>query len=150
MNGTMIYSMNDTNNYLTEENLVIGNESNPSNVASFGGYMYYFHWVKGTALYTTDFTITVNYPSVISNTVLLLTALGSSGTLGNTVQNNNVSTFAIIPTPPSPPPPPPEPTESRMYMPLFTNNAQVYYKRGSLASCGVGSVRNSSMKGRRT
>lgn len=29
---------------------------------------------------------------------------------------------------------------------LFTNNAQVYYKPGSLASCGVGTVRNSRNK----
>jgi hypothetical protein len=28
----------------------------------------------------------------------------------------------------------------------FTNNAMVFYKPGSLASCGVGSVRNSSAK----
>lgn len=34
--------------------------------------------------------------------------------------------------------------------PLFTNNAQVYYKPGSLPSGGVGSVRNSGVKGRRT
>ena len=34
-------------------------------------------------------------------------------------------------------------------MPLFINNAQVYYKPGSLVSGGVGSVRNSSTKSRR-
>jgi len=34
-------------------------------------------------------------------------------------------------------------------MPLFIDNAQVYYKPGSLASGGVGSVRNSSTKSRR-
>jgi hypothetical protein len=28
----------------------------------------------------------------------------------------------------------------------FTNNAMVFYKPGSLASCGVGTVRNSSAK----
>jgi hypothetical protein len=33
---------------------------------------------------------------------------------------------------------------------LFTNNAQVYYKPGSLAPGGVGSVRNSSIKARKT
>ena len=33
---------------------------------------------------------------------------------------------------------------------LFTNNAQVYYKPHSLASGGVGGVRNNRYKGRRT
>jgi hypothetical protein len=33
---------------------------------------------------------------------------------------------------------------------LFTDNAQVYYKPGSLPSGGVGTVRNSTIKGRRT
>ena len=33
---------------------------------------------------------------------------------------------------------------------LFTDNSQVVYKQGSLASCGVGSVRNSSHKGKHT
>jgi hypothetical protein len=35
-------------------------------------------------------------------------------------------------------------------MPLFTDNAAHYYKPGSLASGGVGTVRNISTKGRRT
>ena len=33
---------------------------------------------------------------------------------------------------------------------LFSNNAQVYYKPHSLASCGVGTVRNSRLKARKT
>jgi hypothetical protein len=32
---------------------------------------------------------------------------------------------------------------------LFTNNSMVYYKKGSLARCGVGSVRNSAVKSKR-
>ena len=32
---------------------------------------------------------------------------------------------------------------------LFSNNSLVFYKPGSLASCGIGSVRNSSIKSRR-
>jgi hypothetical protein len=34
--------------------------------------------------------------------------------------------------------------------PLYTNNAMVYYKRGSLAAGGVTSVSNSRVKARRT
>ena len=33
---------------------------------------------------------------------------------------------------------------------IFTNNAQVFYKPHSLASCGVGTVRNSRFKSRKT
>ena len=49
-----------------------------------------------------------------------------------------------------PPPPTPTNTIQRMFTSLYTNNAQVYYKSNSLASCGVGTVRNSRMKARRT
>ena len=34
--------------------------------------------------------------------------------------------------------------------PIFTNNAQVAYKNHSLASGGVGTVRNNTAKGRKT
>lgn len=37
-----------------------------------------------------------------------------------------------------------------MKMPLFSNNAQVYYKKGSLAAGGVGTVRNATRKDKRT
>lgn len=41
-------------------------------------------------------------------------------------------------------------TSKKMRMkPIFTNNAQVAYKPHSLASGGVGTVRNSAMKSRR-
>lgn len=33
---------------------------------------------------------------------------------------------------------------------LFTDNSKVYYTKGSLPSCGVGSVRNARIKSRRT
>jgi hypothetical protein len=38
----------------------------------------------------------------------------------------------------------------KMKMPIFSNNAQVYYKPNSLPSGGIGTVRNSGAKGRRT
>jgi hypothetical protein len=37
----------------------------------------------------------------------------------------------------------------KMIMPLFTDNSRVYYKPGSLAICGIGSVRNTSVKSRK-
>ena len=38
----------------------------------------------------------------------------------------------------------------KMKMPLFSNNAQVYYKKGSLALGEVGTVRNVTRKSIRT
>jgi hypothetical protein len=151
MNGTSILSINDTTNFNGVNDLIIGNESTPSLSSSFGGYITYFTWVKGVALYTSNFTVSNNYPTLTNNYVLLLNASSSDGTLGNTVVNNSVSTTQNVP---------PNFLSSnngqsnepslRMITPLFTNNAQVYYKPGSLAPGGVGSVRNSSIKARKT
>jgi len=152
MNGISLFSTNVINNFNGTNDLTIGNQSDPSNVGAFGGYITYFSWVKGVALYTADFTVSTNYPTFTNNYVLLLTAPIFSGTLGSTVVNNNVSTTPNVPpgfssTPIPPPPPPPVRPSSK---PLFSNNSLVFYKAGSLASGGVGSVRNSSAKARRT
>jgi hypothetical protein len=153
MNGTSIFSMNDTNNFNGNNDLLIGNETTPSDNAAFGGYITYFSWVKGVALYTTNFTVSNNYPTLTSDYVLLLTASSFDGTLGNTVTNTAVSTTQNVP--------PNFLTSNNNnnnqsnrpnltnLTPLFTDNSRVYYKPGSLASCGVGSVRNSSTKSRR-
>lgn len=102
MNGTSIHSDSDTFNYDGNSDLVIGNESGPSSGAAFGGYMTYFSWVKGTAMYSANFTVSTTYPSIVGNTVLMLSANGGepqfSGTLGGTVVNNNVSAASNVPT----------------------------------------------------
>lgn len=140
MNGTSIHSMNDTTNFNGTLDLTIGNEPRLlNNLASFGGYIKYFTWVKGAALYPTNFTFSTDYPTLTNNYVLLLTASSFTGTLGSTVVNYNVLPPINAPS-----------NNLRMLTPLFTNNAQVYYKPGSLAPGGVGSVRNSSIKSRRT
>jgi hypothetical protein len=41
-------------------------------------------------------------------------------------------------------------TVPKMIMPLFSNNAQVYYKNHSLAIGGTGTVRNAGVRSRRT
>jgi len=146
MNGTSIFTMEDANEFNDVNDLIISNESTPANNTAFGGYITYFTWVKGVALYTDNFTVSNNYPSLTSNYVLLLKASSFEGTLGNTVENNSVSTTQNVP---------PNflsdnnnnSTSNRK--PLYTNNSLVFYKQGSLASCGVGSVRNSSIKSRR-
>lgn len=149
MNGISIFSMNDTNNFNGVDDLSIGNESTAANNSAFGGYMAYFSWVKGTAIHTADFTVSTDYPSLTSDYVLLLTANNFSGTLGYSVINNNVSVIQNIY-------PGLIPNNNEPYKPnmknlksLFTDNSLVYYKPGSLASCGVGTVRNSSTKSRR-
>jgi len=159
MNGNSIFSMNDTNNFNGANDLIISNESTPSNSAAFGGYITYFSWVKGVALYTTNFTVSNYYPSLTSDSILLLTASSFTGSLGSSVVNNNVSTIQSVPpnflsnnnneTNPTNPTNPRPTQPIRYFQPLFSNNSLVFYKRGSLASCGVGSVRNSSVKSRR-
>ena len=156
MNGTSIFNIIDTTNFNGVADLTIGNEPRlTDNQESFGGYITYFSWVKGVSLHNENFTVSPNYPTFTNNHVLLLTAPIFSGTLGSTVVNNNVSTTPNVPpefsSTPIPPPPPPLPPPVRpSSKPLFTNNSMVFYKAGSLASGGVGGVRNSSAKARRT
>ena len=159
MNGVSIYSMNDATNFSSVRDLTIGNESTVSNNAAFGGYITYFSWVKGAALYTANFTVSNDYPTLTNDYVLLLKSTSFDGTLGNTVANTNVSTTLNVP---------PNFLASnndnnnnndnqsasdqaipRIMRSVFANNALVYYKPGSLAACGVGSVRNSSTKKRK-
>lgn len=152
MNGVSIFSISDTYNYTNTENLLISNESSLSSIASFGGYMYYFHYIKGVAKYTANFTVSTSMVSALPETVLLLTAGGASGTLGNTI-TSTAGTFAIVPTFSSPPPA----AAASWFLPvmfgsraLFTDNNRFYYKPNSLASGGVGGVRNYRKKGHRT
>lgn len=157
MDGTSIYSMSDTQNYVGATTLVIGNESTPASESSFGGYMAYFTWVKGVGLYTSNFTVSNYYPSLTSNYILLLTAESFDGILGSHVVNTNVGIVQNIPanflgnsSPPSPlPTPSPVIPAIKYTKSLFSNNSMVFYSRGSLSSCGVGSVRNSSVKSRK-
>ena len=80
-NGTQIGTTlsNSTNFNNTNQVLAIGNESSPSSIASFNGYITNFHWVKGTALYTANFTRPSAPITPVANTKLLLLAT-TSGT----------------------------------------------------------------------
>lgn len=151
MNGTSILSMEDGSDFNSTQNLVIGNEAIPSTGASFGGYLYYFSWVKGISVYPGNFTVTNAYPTVSDETVFLLKANEFVGTLGEgtlgeisgMVENNNVTTS------PTAPGIIPVPISQYRRKPTYTDNSLVFYKAGSLAAGGVGSVRNSSIKSRR-
>ena len=149
MNGVSIFTLADTYNYTNNENLLVSNESSLSSIAAFGGYLYYFHYIKGVAKYTSNFTVSMSMVSAIPETVLLLSAGGASGTLGNTI-TNTAGTFAIVPSFP-------QPSAPSWFLPvlsgpraLFTDNTRIYYKPNSLASGGIGGVRNHRKKARRT
>jgi hypothetical protein len=104
MNGVSIGSIPDSVNYDGSRDLVIGNEANPINISeangtAFGGYITYFTWVKGVALYTANFTVSNTYPTLTDKYILYLKAGNFAGSLGNTVINNddNVSTIQMVP-----------------------------------------------------
>jgi len=152
-NGTSVFSMSDTNNFNGVNDLNIANESTPSNNAAFGGYLTYFSWVKGAARYTSNFTVSNNYPPTTDVQVLLLKASDFGGTLGSTVVNNIVSTTPNVPPGFLNQNTPVANTITlgpERFKSMFTDNAMVYYKPNSLASCGVGTVRNSTIKARKT
>lgn len=141
MNGVRKFVEPDVYNYTTNEDLFIGNDSDLDSIRAFGGYLYYFHIIKGVAKYTSNFTVSTAMVTAIPETVLLLTANGASGSLGNTVIMNAVGTFDIIPTL----------EVVRVNNKLtFTDNSRVYYKKSSLAPGGIGGVRNYRRKARKT
>lgn len=93
--GSTLVDSTDYNN--TTQTLRIGNESSASTGAGFGGNITNFHWVKGTAKYTSNFTPSTTPLTAVANSKLLLKATNSAGLLtdssglGKTVSNNNVT-----------------------------------------------------------
>ena len=89
-NLTSSYNFNDSIN-----NLLIGNQSALTSAGAFGGNIKGFHWVKGTALYSSTFTPNYNIIKN-SNSKLLLNVEGStelltdSSGLNKTVLNTGV------------------------------------------------------------
>ena len=75
--------------------LTIGNESNPQNGSSFGGYIYGFVFQKGVALYESDFTQLAIYNP--NNAALLLYGNNPLGYWGSDASLNGVSTTFNIP-----------------------------------------------------
>jgi hypothetical protein len=121
-NGVASITWADTYNYTSASNLVISNESSVSASAAFGGYMAYFHVMKGFAKYTSTFQVPNTFPTATANTTLLLMASGFTGTSGNTVTNNNVGTFALLPFT--------EPSAPSANVVCFKEGAQILTKDG--------------------
>jgi hypothetical protein len=103
--GTQIGSTltNSTNFNNTTNTLCIGNESSASVGAAFKGYITNFHWVKGTALYTANFTKPSRPITRVANTKVLLLATTSaaattdSSAAPKTVSNTGVTWNALTP-----------------------------------------------------
>lgn len=98
-NGTQIGTTltNSTNFNDTTHALRIGNETSTSTIAAFNGYITNFRWVKGTALYTSNFARPSTPLTSVPGTILLLlstnsgTVTADSSGFGKTVSNNNVT-----------------------------------------------------------
>jgi hypothetical protein len=74
-NGVLKLTIPDNVSYInpSNSNLTIGNQPSLSdNNASYGGSIYGFNYLIGTGNYTTNYTVPTIYPSVTSNTILLL------------------------------------------------------------------------------
>lgn len=80
---TISYNFNDTTNALR-----IGNESTPASNSSLSGFLTNFRWVKGTAVYTTNFTKPAAPLSAISGTQILLLVSSSASYLVDSSPNN--------------------------------------------------------------
>jgi len=94
LNGTQIgtTAANSTNFNNATDVLRIGNESTTSAVAAFNGYITNFHWVKGTALYTANFTRPSQPITPVANTKLLLRATTSGTVLSDSSGTGKVAT----------------------------------------------------------
>ena len=80
-------NFNDASNVLR-----LGNESTTSSGAAFNGYITNFHWVKGTALYTANFTPPTQPITPVANTKLLLRATTSGTVLSDSSGTGKVAT----------------------------------------------------------
>jgi hypothetical protein len=103
-NGTQIgASYADTNNISDSSTvLTIGNESTVSAGSYFTGYLSNFRIIKGSGIYTANFTAPQSILPTITNTQLLLNVTNSANfikdnsTNNYTVTNNGTATFTAI------------------------------------------------------
>ncbi len=78
-NGTLLSTITGSYNFTNSSTaLTIGNETSNSTSAQFGGRITNFRWVKGTQVYTSNFTVPNTPLTNISGTELLLLASSST------------------------------------------------------------------------
>ena len=103
LNGTSIGTFSFSSTTGTE--LKLGIKSAGSAGEAFGGYITNFRYVRGTAVYTTDFTAPTQPLTPIANTILLLNSFSSityitdSSATPITVTNNNSVAYSNTVTP---------------------------------------------------
>lgn len=104
VNGVYKDSFSDTTIYTFTQDLIVGNVGNLGPNRSFGGNLYDFYWLPGTALYsgTSDFTVTTPLYSYYPYS-LFLSGDGFNGTLGSSVVNSNVTMGVTNPNIPTDP-----------------------------------------------
>lgn len=142
--NVLITAFSDTTDYNSSLDLLISNETTPADEFAFGGYMAFFHIIKGAAKYTSSFSVPTTFPTATTDTVLLLKA---SGNIGSNITVANVGTVSQLP--PGFQVSEPEPLVVHK-KPLYSNNL-VFYKAGTVSSTtGSSSVRNSRFKARKT
>ena len=148
MNGLEKISFVDTTDYTSDVNLIVGNQTNLIDVASFGGYMYYFAWNKGYARYTSNFAPVPNtFPPIVDSTVLFFNIGPPAGSLGNTIIPSNIN---VVPYYPGQPPPPPANQPFYRMVGSANSDNTVFYKSHSLAASIGSTVRNSRAVSKRT
>ena len=99
--GSTLTNSTDFND--TTNNLRIGNETSTSTGAAYQGYLTNFRWIKGTAVYTSNFPTPTSTLQPINNTKLLLAVTSEAGVSTDssaspkTVTNSNVTFISSKP-----------------------------------------------------
>jgi VCBS repeat-containing protein len=145
-NGTQIGGdLTDNTDYLQSGSLVIGNELTKSAGAAFGGKITNFHWLKGTAKYTSSFTVPQSPIVAQSGSNLLLNASASatfasdSSGKSKTVSNTGVTWSTDTPyTSDSTPP---------TVLSVSSNTANGSYKTGNVIDLRVTFSENVTVTG---
>jgi hypothetical protein len=108
--GTLIGSRTSTYNFNDSSNtLRIGNESNVSSGAAYGGFLTNFHWVVGVAKYTSAFTPPLSPIPALPESEILLLATDEANVSTNSAPHghaptNNVVTWSAFDPTTMPPP----------------------------------------------
>lgn len=98
IDGVQAYSAANTNNLTNSTDVLrIGNQSSTSAESAFKGYLTNFRWIKGTGLYTANFSKPQVPLTAVTNTKILLLATTSgavttdSSSVPKTVTNTSVT-----------------------------------------------------------
>lgn len=95
VNGNLATTINDTTNY-NQANILYVGAGRASGGSNWNGYISDFHFVKGTALYTANFSVPTQPISKTANTQLLITA--NNAGIYDAAQKNVLDTSIYIVT----------------------------------------------------